>query len=219
MTVQGENLLLTPAQVRAWLESATFRYPSTRPELTAPLKGFGHIPVFPTLWGWLRGQALRPTPDELAHRLMALADPKAIRSEGRQRIENRARKLVLDFGRDLHAAALLNLRFGTLLWRGSHDLGMGIDFTVFPHPKTPVGVQAHMKAFWKAEDWLKVHEQRRARRGATEPPFPLVWMTNKTHQPLRLGNGVWLFTSKHVDEVVAQIEALGIGSQRPLFDH
>lgn len=211
-----ENIFLASPQVRVWIESSHFRYPPARKDLTEPLAGFGHLQVFPTLWKMFQ-EVSRPSPDDLLRGLMGEAEPAAIQEKGLTPIENRAKKLVLDFGREVHAMALLNEAFGQVLYKGASDLGPGIDFIIYPVPKVEVGIHASMKAHWSKIDWGRIHQDRRARRGEVGSVIPLVYMTNHKVVPDRSSNGVWLYTRKNVVEIYDQLEAIGIHCPRTLL--
>jgi len=148
---------------------------------------------------------------------MEKVPPTAIRTEGRERVENRARKLVLDFGRDLHLQAMLAERFGPVSWKGSYDLDQDVDF-IIPLPDGRVGLRAYMRAAWKKENWRQIKEGRRTRRGGQEVQFPVFDITNEVIAPRPTSNSVWLYTLNHVDEVERWIEGMRPESRPPLVE-
>lgn len=197
----GGSVLLTPAAALRWLESSSFRYPPRH--LTEQLVGFGRVPVYPKLWGWFQGESLLP--DGMVARLFELKDSEPSRDEA---VLNRARKLVLDFGRDLHAMTLLAQRFGAVRWRGDNDY-LGVDYLVqLASWPTPVGIQASMRAGW-SESWDSVKARRREHRLEEVAAYPVVHLTNRTLQAATCWNGTWLYRPAHIDDVCQQIRGLG----------
>lgn len=207
--MQGSSVLLTPAAAQRWLESSSFRYPPRH--LTEQLVGFGRVPVYPTLWGWFQREHL--SPDSMVSRLFEM---RAAESASDELVLNRARKLVLDFGRDLHAMTLLAERFGAVRWRGDYDY-LGVDYLVrldlWP---SSVGVQASMRASW-SDSWDSIKAQRKERRGEKEPAYPIVHLTNRSYQAAVCWNGTWLYRPAHIDDVCQQIRSLGYLLPEPLL--
>lgn len=131
-----------------------------------------------------------------------------IGQSGEERIRNRAKKFLFDFGREVHAGSLLSERFGIVRWRGASDLNQAVDFIIDIDNKQ-AGVRTYMAASWKKADWVELKERRLANRGGEMVSFPVVNMTNKRYQPERLWNGVWLFNRQHVNDVANQLITLG----------
>ena len=210
MTASG-NKGFAPQEIRRWIARSPFRYPAY--DQTEPLKGFSHLPVFPFLWDQLQGRSQIPSVEALFEGLVQEAIPQPPPAA----IENRARKLVLDFGRELHAYTMLVRLFDQVSWRAQDDLGEGIDFVISLSSGSLVGVKAYMRAQWRPEDWESIKERRRMRRGEQTLVIPVIPLTNfRFGADRESASGTWLFRLVHIEEVEAAIKQLGLGYQGAL---
>lgn len=206
-----------PSYIRRHALMATFTYPKGVD--ANPILGWANVPVFPELWGYIgraQDQQRCPSLDELVGYLMARCE--APRPD--IKIRRRAEKLVMDFTRDWHAYALLfhSKQFDWVSYSRAQDLDSNIDFLALPKgPKTPVAIQAAMRANWSRDIWTDLKQERVRRRGGDYWNGPLYWMTNRNVPVERLPNGLWLFTMEHVDEVVAAIDKQFAAQQRLPF--
>lgn len=191
---------------------ASFKYPAVANQEL--FRGWSDIPVWPQLWAYVRNTKTGfPPPDDMVSFLLGLT------SERNDGIECRAQKLVMDFVREVHAYALLieSRAFHYVSYQKILDLQYNIDFEVLPKgQERPVGIQAAMRASWNRDIWSRIHDNRRHRRGAEDWLGKLFWMTNRQSEAEKLPNRLWLFTIKHVQDVILEIK--GNAKQPNLFN-
>jgi len=211
--VKGIDLVIAfdPEYVRQFAALASFEYPVVvKQEL---LRGWANVPVWPQLWEYATsilkaGRGAIAPPDNMVEFLLDLADKEA-RKVDPDGIKHRARKLVMDFLREMHAYSLLDHSrgFSYVHYQKTLDLQYNIDFEVLPkEQQIPVGIQTAMRQDWKADTWRQIHEERRCRRGAKDWRGPIFWMTNRRIAADELPNRIWLFKPYHVEEVMWEIK-------------
>jgi len=211
--VKGVDLVIAfdPEYVRQFAALASFEYPAVAEQEL--YKGWSKVAVWPQLWEYATstlktGRGVFATPDDMVEFLLDLADKEA-RKVDPDRIKHRARKLVMDFLREMHAYSLLDHSggFHYVSYQRILDFQYNIDFEVLPkEQQSPVGIQTAMRKDWKADTWRQIHEARRSRRGAKDWKGPIFWMTNRRIAAEKLPNKLWLFKMYHVQEVILEIK-------------
>jgi len=204
--VKGIDLAIVfdPEYVRSSALLSSFEYPAVADQEL--LRGWANVPVWPRLWEYAAlktGKTEFPSPDDMVEFLLDLTN------EGNSGIKHRAQKLVMDFIREVHAYSLLGHSdgFSYVTYQRILDFQYNIDFEALPKGlKSPVGIQAAMRAVWEADTWRQIHEERRRRRGAKNWEGPVFWMTNRRIAAEELPNKLWLFKTYHVQEVILEIK-------------
>lgn len=199
-------IALDPSYIFRWAQQSSFDYPAVADQEL--LAGWGGVPVWPELWGYMMREQARgtfPPMDDMVKFVLGIAAPG---QADVNRLRHRAQKLVMDFARDIHAFALLvhSGSFSTVSYQRIEDLQFDVDYVVRPKGQSGlVGIQTAMRRQWSADVWTRVKAARRHRRGTADWARPVFSMTNRNIPANKLPNRLWLFTKEHVEEVAAQI--------------
>jgi hypothetical protein len=223
------TISVNPIEVEYVMGLADFRYPYTRE--AEQLAGWSKFAAIPGLFNWMVHNGHMPRPDEGVGFLLENVNPR-IKIDAR--IKGRAKKLYLDFCRDMHSMGLLQRAqpFGYVQYQKSLDIRFNVDFvasllSIFGGED--VGIQAAMRKNWDAgvsgDPFEKVKAQRRKRRGTAIEfdPSRIYWLTNMTRPPAKTIAGCWLFGSGHINDLVEEINGNSTDSgpigvqQLPLF--
>lgn len=216
-----------PADVAYRLQQANWRYINTanRNDDWA----YSKISAIPILFQYVATRKEIPTLDECCHHLWQYhnSEPidKAITTATKAAMTNmakdRTRKLVMDFFRELHTFGLLSHHqlFGSVRYAKGEDIYLNVDFTAMPSlvlasvvvNRHPIGIQSAMRNKWSDEQFTMLKERRKTKRDCDHGTWdgPIYWLTNKDNPNVLRAGGCWLFTPKHIDDLVEQMKPSG----------
>jgi hypothetical protein len=230
--------LPNPDNVAYELEQARLKYP---PNDRRNDWAFAKTPVMPICYKYVVLKGEIPPIAELGNFVIKSAWPNlSEHSEPhRNSVHTRARKLVMDFYRDLHTMGLLGLKFGSVTYERGMDISFNVDYIVTPkrylfvfenvprNEKLAVAsAMMHPRNWRNPENDIAEKKRRRERRGCKEWGGEIFWLTNMTRQFHRSVNGVWLFGQAHINDLLEDIKAkysngpdnrVGISQQPDLF--
>lgn len=187
---------------------------------------YSKVSAIPVLFQYVATRKEIPTLDECCHHLWKFcntgpidnATTPAARAEKTKMARERTKKLVMDFFRELHTFGLLSHHqlFGSVRYAKGEDIYLNVDFTAMPSlvlasvvmERHPIGIQSAMRNRWSNDEFTMLKERRKTRRDYDHGTWdgPIYWLTNKDNPKVLRAGGCWLFTQKHIDDLVEQMK-------------
>ena len=205
--------------IRYEMENSEIRYPPNNPLWN---DYYRHVAVFPELYSFLLSAQRVPAPDECAAYLLNKFYYDSLVRGAQSELEGvlgRTHKLVLDWFRDLLLSALLVDRFGSCFYETVNDKGFNVDFVVRLKPfikgleyvqPTDIGICAAMmsRPQWDrlGSDWLTRKMESKQKRGYEKWPGDSFAVSNRATPHSEEINGVWLYGSQHVDQLLKDVQ-------------